>query len=309
MSWIEVEATFPQTPEDLSPAIERYRANGIENTLQSSDNRLVGCIVDVEGSAAVVETLRGELEAMGATVVVQSLPETNWEEAWKGFFHPRRVGERWVVRPTWEAYDGGPNDRIIVLDPGQAFGTGDHPTTRMCLELMEPLELDGRRVADVGCGSGILAVGACMMGADPVVAIDIDPIAVEVAKENAARNGVSFLALAGDGLHAVPASPEGVPQDETPLTKEREDRGANVHPLSPASYALILSNIISATLVRIAPEIAPSVEPGGAWIVSGIIEGNWPEVRETAVKVGFTLADERHEDGWVAARFNRSTIE
>ena len=310
MSWIEVEATFPQAPEDLSPAIERYRANGIENTLQSSDERLIGCIVDVEGSAAVVETLRKELEAMGATVAVQSLPETNWEEAWKQFFHPRRVGERWVVRPTWEAYDGKPDDRIIVLDPGQAFGTGDHPTTRMCLELMEPLDLEGRRVADVGCGSGILAVGACMMGADPVVAIDIDPIAVEVAKENAVRNGVYFLALAGDGLHAVPASLEGVPQDETPLQEEKgASQRASAASSSPLAYSLILSNIISATLVRIAPEIAPSVEPGGAWIVSGIIEGNWPEVRETAQKVGFTLADERHEDGWVAARFNRSTVE
>ncbi len=308
MSWIEVEATFPSAPDDLSPAIELYRTHGIENTMQTGDERLIGCLVDVAGSEAVVDALRRDLEAMGATVTTQALPETNWEEAWKQFFHPRRVGSHWIVRPTWEEAEVGPADRVIVLDPGQAFGTGDHPTTRMCLELMEPLALEGRSVADVGCGSGILAVGACLMGADPVVAVDIDPIAVEVAKENAARNGVSFLALAGDGLNAVPAALEGVPQDETPL---RAGETAVQQPPtgSQAEYALILSNIISATLVRIAADIAGSVAPYGAWIVSGIIESNWPDVRETAEKVGFVLVDERHEDGWVAARFTRSALE
>jgi len=218
------------------------------------------------------------------------------------------VGQHWVVRPTWEEFEAGPADRVIVLDPGQAFGTGDHPTTRMCLELMEPLDLTGRPVADVGCGSGILAVGACMMGANPVEAVDIDPIAVEVAKENAERNGVSFLALAGDGLSAFrgeAASPEGAPQDETPLQGQQIDPGRP----SARQYDLILSNIISATLIRIAADIALAVAPGGAWVVSGIIESNWPEVRETAGKVGFNLVDERHEDGWVAARFVRSTVE
>ena len=165
--------------------------------------------------------------------------------------------------------------------------------------------LAGRAVADVGCGSGILAVGACMMGADPVEAVDIDPLAVEVAKENAARNGVSFLALAGDGLSALPASPEGVPQDETPLGTLHTDAPRP----SGKLYDLVLSNIISATLVRIAADIAAAVTPGGAWVVSGIIESNWDGVRETAEKVGFTLADVRHEDGWVAARFSRSTVE
>lgn len=305
MSWIEVEATFPSAPDDLSPAIEAYRAHGIENTLQPSDERLVGCLVDVAGSDAVIADLKRALESMGASVRTSALPETNWEEAWKQFFHPRRVGERWVVRPTWEEYDAAPSDRVIVLDPGQAFGTGDHPTTRMCLELMEPLDLGGRPVADVGCGSGILAVGACLMGADPVEAVDIDPIAVEVAKENAARNGVSFLALAGDGISALPASPEGVPQDETPLGELRTDAPQP----SGKQYVLVLSNIISATLVRIAADIAAAVAPGGAWIVSGIIEANWKDVRETAEKVGFVLIDERHEDGWVAARFARGTIE
>lgn len=311
MSWIEVEAWFHEPPADLSPVIETYRAHGIENTLQSSDEMLVGCIVDVTGTDEVVAKLKAALEAQGARVETRDLPETNWEEAWKQFFHPRRVGEHWVVRPTWEEAETRPGDRVIVLDPGQAFGTGDHPTTRMCLELMEPLDLAGRPVADVGCGSGILAVGACLMGADPVEAVDIDPIAVEVAKENAARNGVSFLALAGDGLSVFDGSLADVPQDETLLQGggRKAEGGGTPLALSPKPYDLILSNIISATLVRIAADVSSAVAPGGAWVVSGIIEANWPEVRETAGKVGFNLRDERHEDGWVAARFTRGTVE
>ncbi len=309
MSWIEVEAWFHRgAPNDLSPVIDVFRAHGIENTLQEGDEMLVGCLVDVPGSEAVVVRLTKALEAHGASVETRPLPETDWEEAWKAFFHPRRVGEHWIVRPTWEEAEVGPNDRVIVLDPGQAFGTGDHPTTRMCLELMEPLDLAGRAVADVGCGSGILAVGACLMGADPVEAVDIDPIAVEVAKENAVRNGVAFLALAGDGLSVFNGSLADVPQDETPL-EDSSTVTRHSSPVTRHSYDLILSNIISATLIRIAADIAVAVAPGGAWIVSGIIEANWPEVRETAAKVGFTLADERHEDGWVAARFTRSTVE
>ena len=311
MSWIEVEAWFPlEGPKDLSPMIDTFRDHGVENTLQPGDDMLVGCLVDVPGSDAVIARLKAALEAQGARVETRPLPEDDWEEAWKQFFHPRRVGERWIVRPTWEGFDAAPNDRVIVLDPGQAFGTGDHPTTRMCLELMEPLDLAGRSVADVGCGSGILAVGACLMGADPVVAVDIDPLAVEVAKENAARNGVAFLALAGDGLSTFDGDLKDVPQDETPLKGQATGDGSpSPRPPSPVPYDLILSNIISATLIRIAPEISAAVAPGGAWVVSGIIEGNWPEVRETATKAGFNLVDERHEDGWVAARFGRSTVE
>lgn len=279
MSWIEIRAMFAQAPADWSPIIEVFRDFGIENTLEE-EKVLSGCLVDVPGSDVRVEDLLSALKEAGADeVTAKPLEEINWEEAWKQFFHPRRVGQKVVIRPTWEDCETQPDDFVIVLDPGQAFGTGDHPTTRLCLELMEEIDLKGKRVADVGCGSGILSVAAVLMGAGSVDAVDIDPLAVEVAKENATLNQVEFNAVAGEGMLAFDAD---------------------------ATFEVIVSNIISATLIRIAPDIAFGIEAGGDWVLSGVIEQNWPDVRAAAEKNGFSLVADRHEDGWVAARFKKT---
>jgi ribosomal protein L11 methyltransferase len=282
MSWIEVRAQFPTSTHDLSPFVEIYREHGIENTLEESA-ALVGCLPEVEGASQRVEDLSAALRTAGAIQVhTQVLPETNWEEEWKKHFKPRRIGNRFIVRPTWEAVETGPEDLEIVLDPGQAFGTGDHATTRQCLELMEQAGLRDARVADVGCGSGILSVAACKLGAAEVLAVDIEPIAIEVAKQNARLNGVQFLAIAGEGITPL-------------LDPTSEDRGFDV----------ILSNIISAILIRLARDAFASLVPGGRWIVSGIIPQNWPDVQEAAENSGFILRHQQEEDGWVAALFDR----
>jgi ribosomal protein L11 methyltransferase len=143
---------------------------------------------------------------------------------------------------------------------------------------MESLDLRIKLVADVGCGSGVLSIAAKMLGAGQVDAVDIDPIAVQVARQNAALNGVEIEAVTGEGFTALPAS---------------------------RRYDLILSNIISATLIRVAPEAFERIRPGGCWIVSGIMEANWPDVRSAAEGLGFRVAESRSEDGWVAARFER----
>ena len=180
-----------------------------------------------------------------------------------------------MVRPTWEEFASSPDDLSIVLDPGQAFGTGDHPTTRLCLELMENVAISGKTVLDIGCGSGILSIGACLLGAKTVLAIDIDPIAVEVAKENRELNGVTFEAIAGEGLSGL-----------------------------KGDWDVAISNIISATLVRIARDVRDVLNDDSRWIVSGIIVDNWPDVKLAAEKAGFTLLERREEDGWVAATFS-----
>ena len=285
MSWIEVKAIFQQAPPDWAPYIEVFRSHGCENTIQTDSPPTLGAaVVEVAGSSKVVDDLRVALLNAGASEVeTRSLVEENWEENWKQFFKPRRVGKSIVVRPTWETEELPGGAVEIVLDPGQAFGTGDHPTTRMCLELLEECMFAGYTVADIGCGSGILSVAACKLGARKVVAIDIEPLSVEVAKENAKLNRVQFEAICGEGVRALPSSAWPTP-DST-------------------RYDVVVSNIISATLISIARDIAQVVRTGGFWIVSGIIEANWQDVREAATGVGFQLDKELREDGWVGATF------
>src|SRR4051794_4093688 len=127
MSWIEVKAVFDEPPLDWSIYIDVFARHGCENTLEE-DNALSSAVVEVNGSGEVIQALTRDLLAAGATrVETRSLVEENWEENWKKFFHPRAIGERFLIRPTWE--EAPPHSRLeIVLDPGQAFGTGDHPT-------------------------------------------------------------------------------------------------------------------------------------------------------------------------------------
>jgi len=312
MSWIQVTATVDVELRDRSPFVDLFVDFGIENTIEVNET-ISGCLPNVAGAAAQVEALAEALHTMGATSVeVSDLPEVNWEEAWKQFFKVRRVGERFVIRPSWEDYEAQDGDLVIELDPGQAFGTGDHPTTRLCLELLETVDLMGKKVADVGCGSGILAVAAVMLGAGSVVAVDVDPIAVEVTKENAARNRVAFEAFAGEGIASV-ATGRGLSllegqreweQDERPLTDDLSI-SADASTEATETFDVIVSNIISAILIRISPDAWAAVRPGGAWIVSGIIDQNWPDVLRAAEGLGFELAEERREDGWVGAWFRR----
>ncbi|HEY0868528.1 MAG TPA: 50S ribosomal protein L11 methyltransferase, partial [Fimbriimonas sp.] len=250
MSWIEVQARFDPSIADLSPFVEIYREHGIENTLESRHS-LTGCLVDVDGSQEAVARLSAALRSAGATEVsAQPLPEEDWDQLWRKHFKPRRVGSRFVICPSWEKYEARPDDLVILLDPGQAFGTGEHATTRMCLELLEKAHLTGKTVLDLGCGSGILSVAAVKLGALRVVAVDIDPVSVQVARENAERNGVWYEASTGDGLDEL-----------------------------DGAFDVLVSNIISATLIRLAPDAIRYVQPKGTWILSGVITQNWPDVR------------------------------
>lgn len=317
MSWIEVRAKVPAS-DDLSAFVEIFRDQGIENTQEEPGPVLVGCFVDIDGVSDRIADLMTALYDAGAIEVEsQPLEEQNWDEVWKRFFKPRRIGQRFVVRPTWEEFESHPSDLVIVLDPGLAFGTGDHPTTRMCLELLEGAGVAGKRVADVGCGSGILSIGACLLGAASVDAVDVDPESVEVSKENAKMNGVEFRAILGEGVRSLfeqesdaatrVAAQAEWDQDEHPLAQHvsagtPKASRAEAQP----TFDLVVSNIISAVLIRMAPEVVSAVKPGGDWIVSGIIQTNWPDVQVAAEAVGFVLKEKLEEGDWVAARFERT---
>jgi ribosomal protein L11 methyltransferase len=288
VTWTEVKAIFDEPPLDWSIYVYIFEKHGCDNTLQEdSPPSISSAVVDVSVTGDVIRALSEDLMKVGASrVETRSLVDENWEENWKQFFHPRAIGDRFMIRPTWE--EAPHSDRLeIVLDPGQAFGTGDHPTTRMCLQLMEtawtslPVTSDPPKVADIGCGSGILSIGACLLGSKSVVAVDIEPLSVEVARENAALNKVNFECLVGQGIAAV------------------ADRGP---------FDVVISNIISAILIQIARGVAEALKPGGFWIVSGIIVQNWPDVLEAAQDAGFTLDSMLEEDGWVAGTLTRRTI-
>jgi ribosomal protein L11 methyltransferase len=239
MSWLEVKADFAELPADTSPIIELFREYGIENT-QESGTSISGCLTNVEGAGDQAQRLSDALREIGAEVSIGDFEEQNWDEVWRQYFQPRRIGKRLVIRPTWKEFASGPEDIEIVLDPGQAFGTGDHPTTRLCLELLETVGVAGLDVADVGCGSGILAIGAVKLGAKTVIGSDIDPVAVEVANENAALNQVEIPFVTAEGVHGVIAahSLHTVPeesewqQDEHPLA-ERPPVVPSVSPRTP----------------------------------------------------------------------------
>lgn len=274
-TWTMVKAELPSIPEDWAVWIEVYREHGIEGTLQEdAPPSITGYVY----RNTPVELLAADLMKAGAKeVTFEVIEEQNWAESWKQFFKPVRIGQHWVVRPTWETYAPQPGDREIVLDPGQAFGTGDHPTTKMCLELLEQVPMKGRSVLDLGCGSGILAVGARLLGADPVVAVDLDPPSIEATHENLERNKVTAEVIEAAGFDGV--------------------RGRQFH--------VIVSNIISATLIRLMPDMAAHIAVGGDWIASGIIQDNWPDVLAFAEREGFKLIEKRDGGEWVAAHLRR----
>lgn len=275
--WIEIRATFADPPDDWSPYVDQFSQFGCPGVLQEdSPPSLSAYLGAVEGAELQAADLQRALLNMGAaSVAISQVPNQDWSELWKIHFKPRRIGKRFVLVPTWESYVAEEGDKVVLLDPGQAFGTGDHPTTRLCLRLMEGIDLVGKSVLDVGCGSGVLAIASKLVGASQVVATDIDPQAVAITRENAALNQVEISAEVVDGF------------------------------ASGRQYDVVLSNIISATLIRLAQNAQATVRTGGHWIVSGVIKQNWMDVLARAQQCGFVLDTVEEEDDWIGAVFHR----
>jgi ribosomal protein L11 methyltransferase len=274
-AWIQVRAVLQEAPDEWSVWHEAFAADGPTGTVQHDDPPAMSAYL-APGQSSRLGPLVERLLAKGAgQVQVALVPEQDWASSWKAFFRPVRIGDRIVVRPTWEDSDARPGELEIVLDPGQAFGTGGHATTRMCLELLEA-ELyrrgPGARVLDVGCGSGILSILAAKLGAT-VVGVDIDPLCIEASGQNAERNSVVAAFWLTDGEPQFEAS----------------------------SADVVLSNIVSAVLERMAPEAARWLAPGGRWIVSGVIPDNWARFEQATEAAGLRPIEKREEEGWVAA--------
>ena len=203
----------------------------------------------------------------------QNVHDEDWSEVWKKFYKPFRAGRNLVVKPTWELYDPQPGDKIIEIDPGMAYGSGTHETTGMCLELLEEAMKGGESVIDVGTGSGILAIGAAMLGAKDVLAIDIDPTAVRVAQENIEHNGLT------DKIRAV----EG-----------------NLLASSDGVCELCVANIIADVICMFAAPLNDHIVPGGLFICSGIIKEREQDVVDALNAANYTILEIRRKGEWVA---------
>jgi len=208
----------------------------------------------------------------------RTLAERDWANAWRERYSVQHIGERLIVRPSWLKYAPQPQEIMVTLDPGLAFGTGLHPTTRLCLLDLERRLRPSMRVLDLGTGSGILAIFAAKLGADSVLALDTDSTAVEVARANIALNGVG--AQVETAVGSLPRKGTGLAQRMI--------------------YDLIVVNILAQVIQELAPGLTMALAPGGWLIASGIIDDQTESTESALVAEGMKIIDRRRRGDWVA---------
>jgi ribosomal protein L11 methyltransferase len=274
-----VEPAFLLVDEGLGARVDPSRPATVRGYVPAVDAALA------DHAAADVAEALGHLQAFGLRPIgelrTRLVHEADWAEAWKAYFPVLRVGRRLVIEPTWRRHRAAPGDVVISLDPGMAFGTGLHPTTRLCLEGLERLADDGRmkraRVLDVGCGSGILAIAALKLGAVSAMGVDTDPIAVESTLANARRNGLARRLRASEG-----SVPTGQPEVD-----------------------VVLANLIAGVLVQLAAPLRGALRPGGTLLASGIFVDREDEVRRAFDGAGLEVAARLAEGEWLALEARR----
>jgi ribosomal protein L11 methyltransferase len=309
--WAQVSCEVPESmDEEISAFLLEMAPNGVitENlTLDtfSLDSLEVSPVITVtayfaadEALEEIVSRISTYLSAIGPPFpgfcfkepTIVFLKEEDWSNSWKEHFKPARIGSRLIIKPTWEEFQALDTDIILELDPGMAFGTGTHPTTRLCLEVIEKIYFhDGifnnrvkkipLTVLDVGTGSGILSIAAAKLGASKVIAVDIDPQAVTVAAENLTLNGVDQLVQVSD----------------TPIA------------LIEGSFDLLVANILAEELVRLAPELDKRVNANGFLILSGILVEKEQLVQDCFAARGLTLVEVAREGEWSCLTYCRES--
>lgn len=221
------------------------------------------------------ENIFGRLE-----LEIENVREEDWANNWKQYFKPLKVGEKLLIKPSWEEYENNDGRIVIEIDPASSFGTGQHNTTRLCLELLEKAMNKGDRILDMGCGSGILSIGAMLMGADSVTAVDIEQNAVETAAENAEKNHIPFMkytAYCGDVIS----------------NKDLDEKIGD-------GYDVITANIVADVLIAMKDIFRKKIKDGGTLIISGIIVERKDEVVNAVVNSGFKVINTAEAEGWAA---------
>ena len=276
---------FPDAPQAVVDLLLSSGSAGVATDIGASDEvtAATGYLPEDERLAARLRQIDAALQLLpslgvagvSSEAAITYVVEEDWANAWKQYFKPIRIGRRFVVAPPWETPAVDAADRVIVIDPGMAFGTGTHPTTQLCLAALEDYITPAvKRVADIGTGSGILAVGAKTLAVPYVLATDVDPLAVTIARVNAAANGVVI---------DVRESPDW-----------------------SQPFDLIVANILADTLIALADDFASALRPGGILIESGIIEEREDGVRLLTEAQGFAAIETRRQGEWVALIFRRT---
>jgi ribosomal protein L11 methyltransferase len=285
LSWLEASVQADgEAAEAVSEVFNRYGRGGAVLSTDFDDERSSTAIVTVKTYLPLdkegLRTKRLIEEALWHLGQIYPLPspefreltEDDWANAWKKHYHVVRVGQRIVVKPPWQEYKPQPDDAVIELDPGMAFGTGLHPTTRMCLQVLEEHLEPGVKVLDLGTGSGILAIAAAKLGAGSVLALDNDPVAVRAAQANVRSNGVQNTVTIELGS----------------LNKATE------------KFELLLVNILAKVIIELAGQgLADRLLPTGLIIAAGIIEEQETEVAAALRGRGLGVIERRQEKDWV----------
>lgn len=231
--------------------------------------------------SSVLEHIQFEMERLSeegmdiglAELSHMEVDDADWANEWKKYYKTTHITDTLVIKPTWESYTPLPHERVITLDPGGAFGTGTHETTRLCLKKIEEKLKVGEQVLDVGCGSGILSIAALLLGADHVTAIDIDKAATDATLENLERNGVDRQATVVTGNLADAVS---------------------------GHFDFVVANIIAEVIVLLIPDLPPKLAPGGRFLASGILVEKRPMVERVLAEHGMVVVDEAIDGDWCA---------
>ena len=297
MEWTDIQITVPHPYAETAEAIATMVSNGgiyiedysdleeqaweiahvdlIEQELLDQPRDIVKVhmyLAPDENPAEVLPLFRERLDAAGIPyeLTTAGVEQEDWQNAWKKYYHAMDIGKRLAIVPGWEEYE---TDRtVITMDPGMAFGTGTHETTSLCLEVLDERVRGGERVLDIGTGSGILAIAALRLGAACAEGVDIDPMCVRTAGENALRNGVQdrFTVLVGD----------------------LSDKASGV-------YNIITANIVAAAILSLAPHVPALMAPGAVFVASGIIDTRKEEVLAGLRGAGLDPFEVREKRGWV----------
>lgn len=267
-----------ENEEDFKDFLEQnhqywdYVDDELENQF-AGVSRIKCYLTDDEDGLAVLRRINAAYD----DVTTSYVEDSDWENNWREYYKPIEVGEKLVVVPEWEE---APQDGRLPLrlDPGLIFGTGSHATTRMCLAALEKFSKPGVRVLDLGCGSGILGIGALILGCDSCLGVDIDPKAPDVVMSNAALNGIGtdkMTAWAGDII-----------------------ADSSLRACIGGGYQLVLANIVADVIIPLTAIVRQFMAPGAVFICSGIIEHRWPETEAALISNGFEILDHKSEEEW-----------